>query len=370
MKLRSVRYLTVEGIKNTWINRLMSLASVGVLVACMVMIGLAYLIAENLNNAIGNVEEQNVVMVYMKDYNWALYGGKEEQEASEAETSEQTDADTQESDAKQTQETDGEPDEETGEEPVEEADKNGIRPSDYVIHNDEEGEALCERIRNLDNVKDAVYISKEEGLESIKADLPEDSIAYLEEDEYSNPIQAAAKVQMKDMDRFDETIKEIEKLDGVGSIYSQADVAEKISGIKQIAWIVGIVIVAILVAISLVIVSNTIRITMYNRKLEISIMKAVGATNSFVRIPFIVEGIIIGIISAVFAECIVYFCYRVAAERIKSVFHTGQLIAFSEKALWMLLIFAAIGVFSGVLGSAIMIRKYLRREGSEFSALQ
>ncbi|MBQ2265815.1 MAG: hypothetical protein II342_00280, partial [Clostridia bacterium] len=74
MKLGSIRYLTKEGVKNIWANRLMSLASIGVLVACMVIIGLAVLIAENVNVAIGNLEEQNVVMAYMKDYNWALYG--------------------------------------------------------------------------------------------------------------------------------------------------------------------------------------------------------------------------------------------------------------------------------------------------------
>lgn len=368
MKLRSVRYLTVEGIKNTWVNRLMSLASVGVLVACMVMIGLAYLIAENVNNAIGNVEQQNIVMVYMKDYNWALYSGKE-QAASEAETSEEAGTATKESDTKQTEETDAASDEKTGEE----ADKNGIRPSDYVIHDDEEGEALCDKIREIDNVKKVEYISKEEGLERAKADLPEEDkelFVYLEEEEYGNPIQAAAEVTLENMDQFDETLKEIEKLDGVGSITSQADLAEKISAVKKGLAFAGVLIIAILVAISLVIVSNTIRITMYNRKLEIGIMKAVGATNSFVRIPFIVEGIIIGIVSALLSEVVVYFCYRVATERIKSVLNTDQIVSFSQRALWMLLIFAAIGVFSGVLGSAFMIRKYLRREGSEFSALQ
>ena len=74
MKLSSIKYLTGEGFKNVWVNRLMSVASVGVLVACMVIIGIAILISENANVAIGNLEKQNVVMVYMKDYNWALYG--------------------------------------------------------------------------------------------------------------------------------------------------------------------------------------------------------------------------------------------------------------------------------------------------------
>ena len=77
MKMGSVKYLVGEGVKNTWVNRLMSLASVGVLVACMVIIGLAILISENVNKAVGNLEQQNVVMAYMKDYSWALYGDKD-----------------------------------------------------------------------------------------------------------------------------------------------------------------------------------------------------------------------------------------------------------------------------------------------------
>ena len=350
MKLRSVRYLTVEGIKNTWVNRLMSLASVGVLVACMVMIGLALLIAENANRAIGNLEQENVIMVYMKDYNWALYGEKDEKTVTSSAASETGNTETKKE---------------------EKADKNGIKSSDYVIHNEEEAKALCKQIEDLKNVKSVVYISKEEGLENAKADLPESDrelFVYLDE-EYGNPIQAAAKVTMENMDRFNETLLEIRAMDGVGSIESQADLAEKISAFKHGITVAGIWIISILVAISLVIVSNTIRITMYNRKLEISIMKAVGATNSFVRFPFIVEGIIIGIVSALISEGVVYFCYRVATEKIISVLKTDQVIYFSDMAIRLLLIFAAIGVFSGVLGSAIMIRKYLRREGSEFSAI-
>ena len=121
--------------------------------------------------------------------------------------------------------------------------------------------------------------------------------------------------------------------------------------------------------IALVIVSNTIRVTMYNRKLEISIMKAVGATDSFVRIPFVVEGMIIGLISAVIAEGLLYFCYRVATETIISTLGTNDIVRYGDVAWWLLLIFAGIGVFAGILGSVIMISKYLRHEGSEFAAI-
>ena len=121
--------------------------------------------------------------------------------------------------------------------------------------------------------------------------------------------------------------------------------------------------------ISLVIVSNTIRVTMYNRKLEISIMKAVGATDTFVRIPFVVEGIVIGIISALLAEGILYFCYRVATETIIKTLNTTDIVQYGDMVWILLVLFIGIGLFAGIIGSIIMISKYLRKEGSEFAAI-
>ena len=128
-------------------------------------------------------------------------------------------------------------------------------------------------------------------------------------------------------------------------------------------------IISILMLIALVIVSNTIRVTMYNRKLEISIMKAVGATDTFIRIPFVVEGAVIGIISALLAEGILYFCYRVATETIVDTLNTTDIVKYGDMAWILLGLFLGIGLIAGILGSAIMIGKYLRKEGSEFTAL-
>ena len=344
MKMRSVKYLVGEGVKNVWVNRLMSLASVGVLVACMIVIGLAVLISENVSLAMGRLEKQNIVMVYMKDYNWALYSEK----------------DAENGDASQSQE-----------EQTEEADKNGIRNSDYVIHSDEEALALCAKIEELDNVESAVYVSSAEGLDAVKKNMlsgQEEYFTFLD-DEYGNPLSAAAKVTMIDMSEFDSTLEQIKQIDGVDVIQSQGDLADKITAIKKGIEVAGFWIIAILMVISLVIVSNTIRVTMYNRKLEISIMKAVGATDSFIRVPFIVEGMLIGIVSALISDGLLYFCYRVATETITTTLNTTDIIKYSDMALYLLLIFLGIGIFAGALGSIIMISKYLRKEGSEFAAI-
>ncbi|MCQ2441424.1 MAG: ABC transporter permease [Clostridia bacterium] len=341
MKMRSVKYLVGEGFSNTWVNRLMTLASVGVLVACMVVIGLALLISENVNKAIGNLEQQNVIMVYMKDYNWALYSDKEQTETNEP--------------------AEGE----------EQPDKNGIRSTDYVIHNDDEAKAFCAEIEKIANVEKAEYVSSETGLETVKKNMlkgQEEYFTFLNDD-YGNPLSSAAKVTMTDMSLFDDTIKKIEKLDAVDTIQSQGDLADKITAIKRGITVAGFWIIAILMVISLVIVSNTIRVTMYNRKLEISIMKAVGATNAFVRIPFVVEGMLIGIISAIISEGLLYFCYRVATETISATLGTTDIVKYGDVAIYLLLIFLGIGVVAGILGSVIMIGKYLRKEGSEFAAI-
>lgn len=363
MKMGSVKYLVGEGVKNTWVNRLMSLASVGVLVACMVIIGLAILISENVNKAVGNLEQQNVVMAYMKDYSWALYGDKDvsSDTSSAASSATATSSGTASSAASSSENTSSE----------EKADENGIKQSDYVIHSDEEAKALCDEIAKLDNVASVTYVSPEEGLESVKKSMLEGQESYFSflDEKNGNPMSGAAKIQMKDMSRFDETVEQVKKFDGISDIQSQSDLAEKITAIKKGIGIAGFWIIAILMVIALVIVSNTIRVTMYNRKLEISIMKAVGATDSFVRIPFVVEGMLIGVVSALIAEGLLYFCYRVATETIISTLGTSDIVHYSDVAGWLLLVFIGIGIFAGVLGSVIMISKYLRHEGSEFAAI-
>lgn len=363
MKMGSVKYLVGEGVKNTWVNRLMSLASVGVLVACMVIIGLAILISENVNKAVGNLEQQNVVMAYMKDYSWALYGDKDvSSDKSSNSSSAAASSDSVTSSATSgTESTSGD----------EKADENGVKQSDYIVHSEEEAKALCDEIAKLDNVASVTYVSPEEGLESVKKSMLEGQESYFSflDEKNGNPMSGAAKIQMKDMSRFDETVEQVKKFDGISDIQSQSDLAEKITAIKKGIGIAGFWIIAILMVIALVIVSNTIRVTMYNRKLEISIMKAVGATDSFVRIPFVVEGMLIGVVSALIAEGLLYFCYRVATETIIGTLGTSDIVHYSDVAGWLLLVFIGIGIFAGVLGSVIMISKYLRHEGSEFAAI-
>ncbi|MBE6782027.1 MAG: ABC transporter permease [Ruminococcaceae bacterium] len=347
MKLRSVSYLSKEGVKNMWANRLMTVASVGVLVACMVLIGLAILVSLNLNVAIGNLEKQNVIRVFFNDKTSVIYGNASEKYNPENSQSTSSNEDNK-------------------------IDFDAIPEDAYLIHNEEEAKALCDRLAKIDNVANVEYVSAEDALKEVKesGQLPEGSAEYFDfDDEYGNPISCGAIVTLEDMSVFSETLKTIESVKGVDATQSHADIANKINAIKNGVTIAGVWIIAILLIISLVIVSNTIRVTMYSRKLEISIMKAVGATNSFIRLPFIIEGVMIGLVSAVISMGILYFCYRVAIEAICSALGNMEAISFLSVFPLILGVFAIIGVLSGVVGSVIMIRKYLKKEGSEFTAI-
>ncbi len=335
MKLTSVRYLVGNGFKNIWLNKLMSIASIGVLVACMSVIGLAVALSINVDNALDKLEQDNVVMVFFDDRNAALYGGSG------------------------TANTEGT--------------YNEITEDDYTIHSFDDAIRLCAKIEKLDNIASVEYFSGDDALVNTMNSMTEEQAKYyqslLESDEYGNPMSCGAKVSFVSLEKFDETLLSIEKLEGVDATQSTKDIAEKITAIKKGIGIIGFWIVAILLLISLMIVSNTIRVTMYNRKLEISIMKAVGATDSFVRLPFMIEGVTIGLLSAGITTVILYFVYNAVEDAIKNVLGLVSLIPFSE-FFWIIFgIFAAIGCFAGLISSAFMINKYLRKEGSEFRAL-
>lgn len=369
MKLHSFRYLAGEGIKNIWANRLMSVASIGVLVACMVLIGLAALISFNVDVAMKNLEQQNVVMVYLNDINSVIYDDNTASNNTTSDTTGKSDSSSSKSSSSSSKQSSSEVTSLTPEQ--QEAVDLGVDYNSYLIHNDEEADAVRDKIAALNNIASAQTIYREDALNDLKDNYlsgQEEYFTFLDE-KYGNPLSYGVRVKLNDLSLFDETIYEIEKIEGVSTIVSQSDTAEKIVSIKQGIYVAGAWIIAILMIISLVIVSNTIRVTMYNRKLEISIMKVVGATNSFVRIPFVIEGIVLGVISALISECVVYFCYRVSTETMRTALSADTIVSFGSVAWLLLGMFVLIGVIAGMVGSAIMINKYLRKEGSEFKAL-
>ena len=361
MKIQSIRYLTREGFRNVWVNRLMSFASIGVLVACMVLIGFAILLTANVNVYMSDLEQQNVVMVYFNDENSVIY-----QNASNPLASSDASATTSNTATEATSDASSST---TSEQATTEAQTSKIPEDAYLVHNEEEAIAICKTLEKIDNIERVEFISKDQALENAKKTSLADMAGAFEilDEQGGNPMSHGARITLKSMDLFEQSVKDIENTTGVHSVVSHSALAKKISDIKSGIAMICFWIIGILGIIALVIVSNTIRVTMYNRKLEISIMKAVGATDAFIRLPFVIEGVILGLVSAIISEGILYFCYRVANDSMGESFKLS--VPFGENALFLFGIFAAIGIIAGALGSAFMISKYLKRDGSEFKAI-
>lgn len=364
MKLRSLRYLAGEGVKSIWVNRLMSLASIGVLVACMLLIGVAIALSANIDVALGNLEQQNVVMVYFRDEAAVQYGTSSLPASSDTSSGSQSDGSSSLTAS------------DTSSRASEVSDAAGSTVSGTAssteseeVLTEEAARALCDKIAAIPNVASVEFVPSEVGLDRMLNTMDEaqaDYFTWLRED---NPLSHGAKVTMTDLSQFDQTVAAIQSIKGVDKVYHQRDLAAKITTLKNGISIAGVWIVGLLLVIALVIVSNTIRVTMYSRKLEISIMKAVGATNAFIRTPFIVEGVVIGLLSAGITSGLLYFVYRGVIDAIRDGLNMVSVVPFRDFAWQVFGLFAAIGVLAGLLGSSIMISKYLRKEGSEFRAL-
>ncbi len=310
MKARSIRYLTGEGLKNIWLNRMMSIASIGVLMASMLLMGIAIAFSENVDRIMSSVEKQNVVMIFLDE---------------------------------------------------------GLST--------EQVQSVYEEIKKLDNINpdETTYISSGQALEDILEEMGpeyEDYFnTYFEGDKSIMP--ETVRASMIDLEKFDQTIAAIEGVEGVDSYNSSRDLAVILTTVRDAINTAGVWIIGLLTLISLVIIANTVRITMFNRKLEISIMKAVGATNGFIRFPFMVEGITLGILAGLLTVAVEYFIYKAA---IKSLSPVIEILSFNpvpfRDFMWLILaVFLALGIIAGLIGSVITISKYLRKEGSEFSAL-
>ena len=301
MRGSSFGYLIKEGAKNIYVNRLMSFASIGTLVACMLLIGSSLLFSMNVNKIVGYAEQQNEVEVELED-------GLDEEEI---------------------QEIDGE-------------------------------------ISLIDNVYERTFVSKDELLEEQRAQS-EELNALLESFEgEENPLYDSYRLKVEDLSQLTSTVMKLEAIEGVTAVRTSDAVAEVMVSIKHAVAASGMFIVAILIVVSLVIIANTIKVTVFNRRKEINIMKYVGATDSFIRLPFFVEGFLLGLISALFAFGLLWGGYNyvlqiVAGNQSALIQQTvANIIPFEEVALRLLMWFAGGGIGIGVLGSMFFVNKYLK----------
>ena len=290
-------YLVKEGIKGIWHNRMMSLASIGVLISCLLLTGVAEMLSINVTRTMEKIGGTNVTRVFF-------------------------------------------------EEEIE------YRDAVYII----------EEIDRLPNVTKTAFIDKDEAIKEYQEKLREDLYNQMLGD--GNPFPNAVDVTLDDLSLYDDTMGKILDMDGVESIRDTREVAQKLTKLNVLVTNLSMWIVVALVLISVFIISNSIRMTMYSRRFEISIMKSVGATNTFVRIPFIVEGMVIGMISGIASSVLLMVVYDAVAKAVQNIVPM-EFIPYSQVAWWMIPLFIGAGTLIGALGSMLSIGRYLRKEGNE-----
>ncbi len=301
MRGSSFGYLVKEGIKNIYANRLMSFASIGTLVACMLLIGSSLLLSMNVNVVVGHFETQNEIVAYLYD------------------------------DVTQEQ----------------------------VFQIDQQ-------IAMIDNIYDTIYLDKDAVLQEQQAMLGDlgPLLDSLEGEE--NPLPATYRMKVTDLAQLSSTVMRVEAIDGIEMVHSPDQVAEVFVSLKNAISTGGMFIVAILIVVSLVIIGNTIKVTVFNRRKEINIMKYVGATDGFIRLPFFVEGFLLGLLSALISFGLLWLGYNYIMEIIAenpSIWIEqayANMIQFKDIAYRMLSWFAGGGIGIGVFGSMFFVNKYLK----------
>ncbi len=229
----------------------------------------------------------------------------------------------------------------------------------------ESKEKIDKEVKKVDNISKFDFVSGKDGVLEWMDSLGDDSV-YLEGLEDEDILPDSYRLKIIDIAKLHETVSSLEKIKGIEKIVAPIDVATTLMNIRSAIYCAGVFIVTILLAVSIVIIGNTIKITVFNQRKEINIMKMVGATDMFIRFPFFIEGCLLGIISATISFFLVWGGYELAINWITvnnaMSFHSfaNNLVEFKTVALPMYLSLLAGGTLVGVGGSMIFVRKYLR----------
>ena len=305
MRYNVLTYLIGEGFRNVFKNKKSSSASIIIMALTMLIFGVFFVITQNINGIMQQIENEQGIQVFLYDIS------------------------------------------------------------------EDQTKAIEDYIKNIDGVNTVEYRSKEDALNQLKSQFKdrEDLLSGYDE---NNIFPASYVVTLTDLSRSNEIQKKIKEYDKdkpeseqvIKNITSKDETVTTLINLANGIRIITGVILLILIIISIFIISNTIKLTVHARRKEISIMKYVGATNSFIRWPFIVEGIIIGIISAAISIVILGINYNLIAGKILESQVVSamniSLLTFSDMFGLIVLVYAILGIGIGVLGSCISMRRYLK----------
>ena len=223
---------------------------------------------------------------------------------------------------------------------------------------DAEARSIGTKINTLDNILQSDFISREEALADFVNDHEGDSaFSGVQADD----LRHRFVVTLEDNTKMMQTDAQLKQIPGVAKTNAAYELAEGFSTIQNVIHIVSVAVIAILLVVSLLIISNTVKLAMYDRKDEIAIMKMVGATNAFIRLPFQVEGFTLGMVGAALAFGLEWAMYDSLIQKIAQVdsLQLFSFVEFQELLIPMMATFAAAGLFVGIVGSWTSIRKFM-----------
>lgn len=294
MKRWNLSYYLKEGVSNFFSHRLMSVAAITVITACLLITSSFSLMAYNLSLEVAELETQSEIMVWVEDtYDQAQARGLETQ------------------------------------------------------------------ILGLGNVDSAQFISREQSLKDYKAKLGEDAYI-LEGLEDDNPLRDGYRVTMRDISLHQQTVEELESIEGIAETTSKKEFSDSLIRVRSVVNAICYTLIAMLGAVSIFIISNTVKLAMFARREEISIMRMMGATSHFIRSPFVVEGLLLGEIAALIAFGLEWLVYDYIAEHLVGATGLMEMVEFSSVSMPLLGILLVAGLVLGSGGSVATIRKFLK----------
>lgn len=287
-------YFAREGFNNMFSHGFMTFATIGITVACLLIMGTFTLVAVNANANLADLKAENEILAYVEE--------------------------------------------------------------DY---SESQAKGLQKTLEAIPNVASATYISREEALVDFVADYPDEEMF---RDLDPQILRDRYSVKVVDLELQRETVQALWETEGVADVSAYEAVADGFIAISNVATVVCVALIVILFVVSVFITSNTIRLTTFDRREEIAIMRMVGATNSFIRWPFVYEGFLLGLLSAAIAFGLQWGLYAAVAQGVDNndTLQLIRIVAFEE--LWkpVALVFLGAGMVIGVFGSLSAIRKFLQ----------
>lgn len=221
-------------------------------------------------------------------------------------------------------------------------------------------EQLDGELRNMEGIVDVIYISKADAFEKWKEQFGDQSDyleGYTAED---NPLPRSYEVRLKEPSYADDVVNALNGREGIEKVQYNSEVADTLNRLVTAVRWMGLIIVAILLVIAVVIIMNTVRLAVFARRNEINIMKYIGATNWFIRWPFIIEGAVIGLTGSILSLALLKMLYDFAVDKLSSILNMVNFIPVNDAMNIAMLIIMVTGIVAGIIGSAVSIRRYLK----------